>query len=424
MSNLINSKIICLATSSRGGSKLFHSLLENHPDIICFPRTFRMTVFLKSINYELDNCGIIAEKFIESYPRFFNGKIWSKFNSLDKADKLGVDSNESFYVDEDEFLKHFRSLYNTTQKNTKNLFLCLHYAFHKAKGLQFSDSPFILYHYHDIQFLDDLNLCVSDFGIGNVNVIVTSRHPIDGLNSTFKSYLFQNILSTPNIYYEELSIFTNKISQMFPNINLRVVPLEIIKSYRESVMDNLCQWLNMNWHETLIDSTLMGKRWLGNAQENKSDISYKFSWFYPIGIIEKKDTKIFNTLFPHRMKIFGNSFPKKINYNFWLIILILLPMKHEIEVFKKSISPFFWIKLLRQVFKDVNSTKYIYKEKIRGQFNKFEYIYMVLKTGNILRCFLLYFRRIRFTYSLLKIDFSNEKNQLLFDPMNNKNEIS
>jgi hypothetical protein len=99
-------------------------------------------------------------------------------------------------------------------------------------------------------------------------------------------------------------------------------------------------------------------------------------------------------------------------------------MKHETESFKKSISPFFWLKLLRQVFKDLNSTKCIYKGKIRGQFGKFEYVYMILKTGNILRWFLLYYRRIKFTYSLLKIDFSNEKNQLLFVPMNNKNEIS
>jgi len=417
-------KIIYLLTSARGGSKLFHSLLENHPDVICFPRTFRMTIFLKLINYELENCEVISEKFIEKYPRFFNGKIWSQFNNLDKADRLGANNDESFYVNTDDFVQQFRSLYNGTQKNTKNLFLCLHYAFHKAKGLQFSTSPCILYHPHDLQFIDDLDLCISDFGIGNVNVIVTSRHPIDGLNATFRAYLFQNVLSTPNIYYEEISIFTNKISQIYPNINLRVVPLEIIKAYRQSVMENLCQWLDINWHDSLIESTLMGKIWLGNAQEDKGNITYKLSWFHPNGIIERKDTKIFNTLFPQRMKLFGNTFPNKINYNSLLIILILLPMKHEVEAFKKSISPFFWIKLLRQILKDINSTKYLYKGKIRGQFSKFEYIYMILKTGNILRWFLLYFRRIRFTYSLLEIDFTNEKCQLLFTPIDNKNEIS
>jgi len=424
MPNLLNSKIIYLTTSARGGSKLFHSLLENHPDIICFPRTFRMSIFLKSLNYELDNCELILEKFTESYPRFFNGKIWSKFNSLDKADELGINGNESFYIDKDEFSRNFRALYNETLKNTKNLFLCLHYSFHKAKGLKISESPFILYHPHDIQLLEDLDLCINDFGIENVNVIVTSRHPVDGLNATFKTYLFQNIVSTPSLYYEEISIFTNKIFQTFPDINLRVVPLEIIKTYRESVMENLCKWLNMSWHNSLIESTLMGKRWLGNAQENKGDISYKLTWFQPNGFIEKKDTKIFNTLFPNRMRIFGNPFPHKSNYRFWLIILILFPMKHETEAFKRSISLFFWIKLLRKVFKDVNSSKYIYKGKIRGQFDKFGYIYMVLKTGNILRWFLLYFRRIKFTYALLKIDFSSEKNQLLFDPINNSTENS
>ena len=96
MINNISPKIICLVTSARGGSKLFHSLLENHPDVICFPRTFRMTRFLQAINYELKNSKKISEKFIENYPRFFDGKVWSNFNSLDKADRLGVNSDETF----------------------------------------------------------------------------------------------------------------------------------------------------------------------------------------------------------------------------------------------------------------------------------------------------------------------------------------
>mgnify|MGYP006910227382 CR=1 FL=1 len=56
-------------------------------------------------------------------------------------------------------------------------------------------------------------------------------------------------------------------------------------------MENLCQWLDINWHDSLIESTLMGKIWLGNAQEDKGNITYKLSWFHPNGIIERKDTK-------------------------------------------------------------------------------------------------------------------------------------
>ena len=88
MNDLMSPKILYLSTSARGGSKLFHSLLENHPEIVCLPRTFRMTIFLELINHQLENCDYISKTFINFYPRFFNGVIWSKFNSLDKSLKV------------------------------------------------------------------------------------------------------------------------------------------------------------------------------------------------------------------------------------------------------------------------------------------------------------------------------------------------
>ena len=123
------------------------------------------------------------------------------------------------------------------------------------------------------------------------------------------------------------------------------------------------------------------------------------------------------------MKIFGNVCPERIENRLWLIILILLPMKQELETFKKSISPLFWIKLFRKVLKDLSANDNLYKGKIRGQFGKFRYILMIFFTGNIIRWSLLYMRRIRFTYSLLKVDFSNEKSQLLFNPIEHTNKI-
>jgi len=413
--------VICLVTSARGGSKLFHSLLDNHPDIICFPRTFHMTRFLRLINYQLTDSEMISEKFVGNYPRFFDGKIWSKFNKLDKADKLGENSDESFLVDKDLFKIEFMHIYERGEKNTKNLFLSLHFAFHKAKGLKVSNSPSILYHPHDIQYIEELELCVQDYGINNIKVVFTTRHPVDGLNSTLNAYLFQNILSPLNLYYEELSVFTSKISKRFPGIELRVVPLEIMKAYRTDVMKNLCRWSGLQWSDGLLESTLMGKKWLGNAQKDKGDIIYDLSWYYPHGWFEKKDVRIFNTLFPERMKIFGEAFPEKIQNHFWLLVLIVLPMKQEIEVLRRSVSPFYWIKSITRALKDSSSVNNSYDGRVKEQFGKFSYIYMLLRTGNIIRCLVLYMRRVRFTYSLLDVDFSKENSRLLFDPIEYKN---
>jgi len=186
-------------------------------------------------------------------------------------------------------------------------------------------------------------------------------------------------------------------------------------------MKNLCRWSGLQWSDGLLESTLMGKKWLGNAQKDKGDIIYDLSWYYPHGWFEKKDVRIFNTLFPERMKIFGEAFPEKIQNHFWLLVLIVLPMKQEIEVLRRSVSPFYWIKSITRALKDSSSVNNSYDGRVKEQFGKFSYIYMLLRTGNIIRCLVLYMRRVRFTYSLLDVDFSKENSRLLFDPIEYKN---
>ena len=116
--------VVCLLTSVRGGSKLLHSLMDSHPQVICFPRTFHFNDFwnlFKSYNNSIES---IADNFIKEYPRFFSGKIWGEYNVLDKADKLGEGNDETFSVDEDLFRFNFIKLFaNETDLKRKSVSL-------------------------------------------------------------------------------------------------------------------------------------------------------------------------------------------------------------------------------------------------------------------------------------------------------------
>ena len=57
-------------TSVRGGSKLLHYLLDSHPQVISFPRTFQFDKFWHLIKYQKKSYGSIADTFIKNYPRF------------------------------------------------------------------------------------------------------------------------------------------------------------------------------------------------------------------------------------------------------------------------------------------------------------------------------------------------------------------
>ncbi len=329
---------------------------------------------------------------------------------------LGDNKDESFLVDANLFKEYFIIAYEESEKNTRDLFLALHEAFHKAKGLSISDKPFILYHPHDITYIEDLNICVQDFGVENIKVVFAIRDIIDGLNSTVKKYEFQNSLNPLNFYYKEVFLFTLPISNKHPLIDLRVAPLEITRSHRKESLKELCRWTELPWNDCLLTSTLMGKKWLGNAQKNKGDIKYSLKWHYPNGWLERKDKKNYNTLFPERGKLFGSVFMEKYENPIVFRIMLLLPLKQEVEIFKKSISIFYWFKSINRSIHEISSQDFLYNQKIKGKNTKYQHLISNLYAGNIITCLVNYIRRVFFSFSLLSMDFSKEKIKLLYTP--------
>ena len=142
-------------TSVRGGSKLLHYLLDSHPQVICFPRTLKFNDFWDLIKSNNNSVESIADNFIKQYPRFFSGKIWGDYNVLDKADKLGINHNETFSVDEDLFRFNFFKLFsNETDINSKSVFINVHLAYHEASGKKCLNNSIILYHIHALKNID------------------------------------------------------------------------------------------------------------------------------------------------------------------------------------------------------------------------------------------------------------------------------
>ena len=416
-------KVLCLVTSVRGGSKLFQSLLDDHPEIIGFPRTFRLTSFLRRINNKINDTENISNAFIKHYPLFFDGTIWKIVNKLDKADQLGEKRNETFKVSQDKFKNAFLELYNANAKNVKNLFVSLNCAFQIAKRGYVPEKFIILYHIHDISFVDDVELCVSLYGVENVKVVFTTRHPVDGLNSVFQWMEIQNYLTpvfnNPKSYAKQTYVFTSELSKAIPEIDLRVVLLEVIKAYRREVMESLCKFIGISWNNSLMKSTLMGKKWLGNAQAEKGDKKERLQWFKHSSWLEKKDLQIYVTLFPDRMKMFGPDQGESIGNLRRLKFLIVFPMAVEFKIFIKSLSLFYWYKCIERTIKELTSQDPIYNYKNRGPYGKLQYLYMKFRSGNVITCFIAYVRRVSYLMSIVGKKKIAEKRDLLFSPIEN-----
>jgi hypothetical protein len=333
------SKIAILVTSVRGGSKLFHYSLDNHPQILSLPRTFQFKPFWNTLNLEKDDIVKICDKFIVGYPRFFDGKIWSKFSPInDKANKLSEKFNESFTVDKKKFKLFLIQLFKKEKNITsKNLFINMHIAFHKAQDKDIINNSIILYHVHGLNHSKDIELCLEDYGEKNIKLIFATRDPIQGLNSVnkwMKDLLFPVFLQPRTLFqYQKVVYF--ELSNIIKNnssLDKVTVLLDHQINYQNLLMEKLCKFLDIHWNESLLTPTIQGKLWWGNAIKPKKGINKgTFSKFEPNGVIEKKDWKILCFLFPKRFNLYGYNIKKNIS-GFSCLILLLLPTKNELEI--------------------------------------------------------------------------------------------
>lgn len=334
------SKIVILVTSVRGGSKLFHYSLDNHPQLISFPRTFQFKPFWKSIDPKEQNAATIADKFVENYPRFFDGGIWSKFTPFhDKANRLSENFDEKFNVSRENFKQYLIKLYEKKKIITSNnLFINIHIAFQKAQGKKVIKNSKIVYHIHGLNFIDDIKLCVNDYGINNIKLIFATRHPIQGLNSVdkwMKDLLFPVFIQPQTFFqYQKVAFYELfNINSNFPTLEKVTVLLEHQINSPNKLMEKLCKYLDIQWNDSLLTPTIMGKLWWGNAKRAKKGINKgTFQIFEPKGFLERKDWGMLSFLFPKRYKNYGYIIkPMKLSIIGYLFLL-MLPTKVELKI--------------------------------------------------------------------------------------------
>lgn len=337
-------KILCLMTSVRGGSKLLHYLLEDHPQISSFPRTFKFDDFWKSLESE-DSPEIIVNKFINYYPRFFDGKVWKNFNILDKADKLGKSRNETFTVDVDKFKKIFLRISIQNNINSKSVFINLHRAYQESIGRIFNNDTIILYHIHAIENINSLDFCINDFGINNIKVIFMTKHPLLGMRSIVNWMDNVNIpLETQPItlfyYYEEILKGYDEIIKLNKLINFKVLLLNNLIKNKKKFLTDLAKYIGIEWNENLLYPTILGKEWWGNSKKYKKGIYKNVDKFKPENFLERKDWLFMKIVFNSRMKKYGfigEEYIGTIYKKLGLFFLIFLPTNYEILIIKKFI---------------------------------------------------------------------------------------
>jgi len=350
-------------THGRAGSKLFHSLLDWHPQIMCFPRTLHFNKFWQCVKNKKDNHAHTVDAFVDMHPRFFNGECWYRINKFDRADQLGADKKESFSVNKRDFRQNALAMLQSETITRATLFLLLHQAYHVTCGRKLPERALILYHIHTMESEDELSACLSDFS-NNVRLLVPIRHPVETMKSSVNIQKMRNTLSCGETFHHQRQVLlcTSEIMEHYPRLDIKISPLESLNRNHENLMKAFVEWIGIEWHDALMVSTMHSKLWWGNSATTfKNGTNPNWKIYNPSGFLEKKDWRIFSALIYDRMKKIGylnETDTKNPLTKTQLLFLLLLPTAAEWKLLKSIFSLNFWLETIKKIKEEVDDPRF------------------------------------------------------------------
>ena len=351
-------KIVVLIAGGRAGTDFFQSLLDRHTSISQLPGSFAFDQFwIKSKNEK--SLEKIAEMFINDYKHFFD----SRLNILERHHALG-DERKSFYlVDKKLFIRHFINIIKSNNFNQSQLLVSLNLAYSASSGEDLSTKQIIvlnLHHLYRINFLKEL-----DF-----EIIYSIRDPLSNYTSVMNELLsYQNRKQmTPWAYYFHLNRMFNGLKDAINSTKkVHVIKLDKLHTDNVKVMKNFCSIFNIQYKDSLTESTYHNKKWWGDATSKNflDGVNPNFADQYDKGLFFEKDIMC--------LEYYLNSFITKYNYPITsgstkCKLLKYLPLKGEFMVWKKTITTFsiknflsifvYWIKRVNlmnsKIYQNIN----------------------------------------------------------------------
>jgi hypothetical protein len=289
---------ILVTPHGRSGSIFFQSLLDGHPQVISFPGPW----FQYSFPGNISNVEKELDEFIRKNPDYFDSVIGSFGPPGSKHTKLfDEEQSQRLYVDIKEFRKNALQIeFDSWIKERKTIsrkdfVIGIHKAYAKTIGQNPSEIKYILIHAHHYDGSHDRIL--NDFP--NLFYAAMVRDPRQCWLSLDKMWEFRiGAVDYPKsrIAWRDLSI--NNYATVIQNLyhfssklcpgHLKIIDLHRFHELNREAMISLANCFGIEYLDLLLESTIVGKLWLGNSAERKpingfspNQIPYKWSTLLP-----------------------------------------------------------------------------------------------------------------------------------------------
>lgn len=291
---LMETEMAIIVYWGRSGSVFLQSLLDRHPEVLSTPATVLMrfyefwTAFLnvlveKQLPFDLND-------FLNMFCTYFSSLFYAQPDSSTCClDQLGPEQNTILQVDVASFKEFFVWLIQSffsggVEINSKIFFICLHYAYEMAQGLDISDKHLIAYQLHRPSLNPSTTGLFQDFP--QTRVLGMAREPMRAFFSHLRmcrddrrmghQAALQPDYDYPDMvldgafasYYEHQLVGWKELQAHYQP-PLYEICLERLHSSPESEMRKLAQWLKIDWHPGLLQSSFNGLEYWGDRRAHQ-----------------------------------------------------------------------------------------------------------------------------------------------------------
>lgn len=257
--------IISICYYGRSGSVFLQSLLDDHPNLIAFPGTYLMGYQEWWDSLSEHGSTFCAEEFLRDYKVIFDPEHVSEQPLAGCGESAGLGLNfhkageyedRHIKVDRPLFEKAlFELVQESHQESASSFFKKLHFALAKALGKSVNERTKIVFSLHS-PALRRSKFIIKDFE--DRKFIHVIRDPVTAAYSLYKHYEWNGF----NIGLAGVIAAMNAFAPISgEDENSRAVKLEDLHFAPRETLNKICNWINIEWSDTLLESTFLGVKW-------------------------------------------------------------------------------------------------------------------------------------------------------------------
>jgi tetratricopeptide (TPR) repeat protein len=331
-SSQVPDKLVALLHFGRSGTGLFHSLIDNHPEISTLPSVYLRGYFNAGVWDRLISAGWreIPRRFTHEFAVLFDAK--SEKPVPDSTSKsipclginegmanVGEERNEALSIDKEQFCVEALELMKNVDRMDPCSFLMIAHAACEKVLKSGKQKELVFYHIHNPNDFAKLNFVRY---VPQSRLIVMIREPVESCESWVRTPLAENDYSS--VVFRFIAMLFGIDQVIYRGQETVGVRLEDLKKHPKNTLRSIANWLGVEVSSSLYEMTAQGKKWWGDPS---SPLYHDTKAMEPFGdttdttatipVFTERDRLVLRTLFYPFSVRFGceKPDPEKFSYN-------------------------------------------------------------------------------------------------------------